>query len=215
MIQNNWVNTDIYLSFLQKPLTKMCKNNHSTVYWESVISVSNRPEKKELSGSYKFNRTSLTVTPKRAEKWRKSYPFTIQAKARTFQRDFFPAKAQHCNVSEAERRCSGRSAKDAGWRKIELIILFVTCCLHWSMQGLALVVFYWLILSILSLILIYMPSVFFLTQRYVFKLSVCLCTTGQMLVITARGSMSCTFDVWLRAFQWCASGGRLTPHSRK
>lgn len=103
MIQNNWVNTDIYLS-LQKPLTKMCKNNHSTVYWESVISVSNRPEKKEISGSCKFNRISLTVTPKRAEKWRKSYPFTIQAKARTFQRDFFPAKAQHCNVIEAERR---------------------------------------------------------------------------------------------------------------
>lgn len=30
---------------------------------------------------------------------------------------------------------SAQSAKDIGWRRIELIILFVTSCLHWSMQG--------------------------------------------------------------------------------
>ena len=106
---------------------------------------------------------------------------------------------------------SGHSAKNASWPRIELRILFVTCCHHWSMQGPALVVFYLFILSVPFIILMYMPSVFFLTQRYVSKFSMWLCTTGLMLLITAQDSMSCTLDAWLTVLQWCASVWCPTP----
>lgn len=99
----------------------------------------------------------------------------------------------------------GHSATEVGWQRIELILLFVTCGHRWSGQGPALAVFYWFLLSFSFLILIYMSTVFFLTQGSVFKLSVWL-WTSQMPLMTARIPRVAPWRLPL-TFDWSFSSG--------